>query len=209
MDEEKNRKEGRHKVVDSRGIWCPPTPLTDLFNAWREAKIGDLIELRATEPSIEKDVRDWAAKSGNRLVICSQEKGFVRIVVRITRKGRRILEESAYKKSLSDPDQTKETPKAKLQLVTLGDFPLGLRTLQPGWRWSVDMKPMAGTALCETRHMGFVLSGRMAFEMDDGTKLEVTEGVAFDVFPGHDAWTVGSEPVVFLDLIGAVQAAKG
>jgi len=201
------RKEGRRRVIDSRGIWCPPAPLTDLFKAWREAKIGDLIELRATEPGIERDVREWAAKSGNRLVVCSQDDGFVKLVVRIMRKGKRVLEESAYKKSLDDPDETKETPKARLQLVNLGDFPLGLRTLQPSWRWSADMRPLAGTKLCETRHMGYVVSGRMGFEMDDGTKLEVGPGEAFDVLPGHDAWTVGSEPVVFLDLIGGVERA--
>ncbi len=208
MKPSKAGREGKRRVIDSRGAWCPPTPLTDLFRAWRESKIGDLIELRATEPGVEADVRDWASKSGNRLVLCSQEEGFVRLVVRITRKGKRILEESASKKGFDEPDETKETSKSRLQLVSLGGFDMGLRTLQPGWRWSIDMKSLAGTALCETRHIGYVISGRMGFEMDDGTTLEVSQGEAFDVYPGHDAWTVGREPVVFLDLIGAVGRAN-
>ena len=206
--DERERKGTRRTIIDSRGVWCPPTPLTDLFKAWREARIGDLIELRATEPGVEKDVRDWAAKSGNRLVLCSQEKDYVKVVVRITRKGKRILEESASKKSFSEPDETKETPKAQLRMVRLGGFSMGLRTLEAGWRWSSDIKPLAGTPLCETRHIGYVLSGSMGFRMDDGTELEVNAGDAFDVYPGHDAWTVGPEPVVFLDLIGAVENSR-
>ncbi|MDA4124987.1 MAG: cupin domain-containing protein [Thaumarchaeota archaeon] len=110
---------------------------------------------------------------------------------------------SAAKKSIRDPDEVKETPKGKLQLVSIGGFTLGLRTLQPGWRWSTSMKPIAKTQSCKIRHVGYVISGRMAFSMDDGTKLEVEPGDVFDVHSGHDAWIVGAEPSVFVDLISA------
>ncbi len=43
--------------------------------------------------------------------------------------------------------------------------------------------------------------------MSDGTKLEVGPGDAFDVPEGHDAWTLGAAPVVFIDLIGAAEHA--
>lgn len=193
-----------YKIVDSRGIWCPPTPLTDLFKAWRASSIGDEIELRATEPTIESDVKAWAKKSGNRIVEVSREKDYVKIVVRITRKGKKFEELIAQKKNFNEPDETKDTPKAKLQLVTFGGFTFGLRTLNPGWKWSTSMRPIIKTETCEIRHIGYVISGRMGFEMNDGTKMEVGAGDAFDVRPGHDAWTVGKDPVVFLDLIGAV-----
>ncbi len=191
-------------LVDSRGIWCPPTPLTDLFKAWREANIGDEIELLATEPDIEVDLRAWAKKSGNQILEVEQKKDYVRVVVRVTRKGKRILKLAASKRKFSEPDETKETPKGRLQLVTIGGFTLGLRTLQSGWRWSTSMKSIAKTKTCEIRHMGYVVSGRMAFSMDDGTALEVGPGDVFDVQAGHDAWTVGNDPFVFVDLIGAV-----
>jgi uncharacterized cupin superfamily protein len=71
------------------------------------------------------------------------------------------------------------------------------------------MKPIAKTETCETRHMGYVVSGQMAFAMDDGTKLEVGPGDAFDVHAGHDAWVVGKDSFVFVDLIGAVGGQKG
>ncbi|MDV3277066.1 MAG: sulfurtransferase TusA family protein [Nitrososphaerales archaeon] len=193
-------------LVDSRGIWCPPTPLTDLFKAWRQGNIGDEIELLATEPNTEADVRAWAKKSGNRIIEVEQKKDYVRVVVKVTRKGKSMLKLAASRRSFSEPDETKETPKGRLQLVTIGGFTLGLRSLQPGWKWSTSMKPIAKTETCEIRHMGYVLSGQMAFSMDDGTVLEVGAGDVFDVQAGHDAWTVGKDPFVFVDLIGAVNA---
>jgi TusA-related sulfurtransferase len=192
------------KVVDSRGIWCPPTPLTDLFKAWKEAKLGEVIELRATEPNIETDVRAWARKSGNRILEASQEKGYTKIVVQITKRGKEFAELSTMKTNMMEPDEVKLTPKGKLQLVTLGGFTFGLRTLEPGWKWTTHMQPIMNTETCQIRHIGYVISGRMGFLMDYGATVEVGAGDAFDVKPGHDAWTVGNEPVVFLDLIGAV-----
>ena len=70
------------------------------------------------------------------------------------------------------------------------------------------MKSMAKTETCEVRHVGYVLSGRMGFLMDDGMKLEVGPGDVFDVHPGHETWTIGETPVVFIDLIGAVEREK-
>jgi len=195
-------------IVDSRGIWCPPTPMTDLYRAWRRADLGDLIELRATEPGIESDVRAWAKKSGNKLIEVAQTRGYTKLVVRITKRGKEVAEMSAVKTNLSEPDETKVTPKGKLQLVTMGDFTFGLRTLEPGWKWTTSMKPIAKTDNCEVRHVGYIISGRMGFLMDDGTELEVGPGDAFDVQPGHDAWTVGDTPVVFVDMIGAVDQSK-
>ena len=192
-------------VVDSRGIWCPPTPLTDLFKAWRRANLGDVIELRASEPNIENDVRAWAKKSGNSVVEVSQEKEYTRVVVRILKRGKELAKMTAVKVSLNEPDETKDTPKGRLQLATVGEFTLGLRTLEPGWKWSTFMRPVMKTETCEVRLIGYIVSGRMGFQMTDGTKLEVGPGDAFDVHPGHDAWTVGEAPVVFIDLISAVQ----
>jgi TusA-related sulfurtransferase/mannose-6-phosphate isomerase-like protein (cupin superfamily) len=201
-------KQKRHTIIDSRGVWCPPTPLMALFKEWRRASFGDELEVWATEPTIESDIRAWAKKSGNRVIEVVKEEGYLKVVVRITRRGRMQVEESASKKNFGEPDEWKAFPKGGLQIVTLSGFTFGLRTLQRGWRWSTDMKPLAKTASCMTQHMGFVVSGRMAFAMDDGSQLDVGPGDAFEVHPGHDAWTVGEEPVVFIDLIGAVEYAK-
>jgi len=73
-------------------------------------------------------------------------------------------------------------------------------TFEPGWRWSRDVKPIAGTDSCQTRHLGYAISGRMHVTFDDGTEVEVAAGDAFDLPPGHDAYTVGDEPCVMVDV---------
>ena len=74
-------------VVDSRGTMCPG-PITDLFRAYRNANIGDTIELLATDPAAKSDVQAWTRRSGNELLVIIDEKDHVRIQVRILRKGR-------------------------------------------------------------------------------------------------------------------------
>jgi ketosteroid isomerase-like protein len=70
---------------------------------------------------------------------------------------------------------------------------------EPGWRWSTDVAPIAGTASCRTRHLGYMLSGRMHIAMDDGTELDIEAGSLFDLPAGHDAWVIGDEPCVMID----------
>lgn len=78
-----------------------------------------------------------------------------------------------------------------MDAITLADFTLGRGVLEPGWRWSNDVKPIAGTDSCQTRHTGFCLSGQMAVQLDDGS--EVTVGPATssswspDMTPGPSA----------------------
>ncbi len=74
-------------VVDSKGTMCPG-PITDLFRAYRNSSIGDVIELQATDPAAKSDVQAWARRSGNEVLAMIDEKDYVRIQVRIVRKGR-------------------------------------------------------------------------------------------------------------------------
>ncbi len=115
---------------------------------------------------------------------------------------------AASKKNVGKPDETRKFAKGKLEVVTIGGFTFGRGTLQPGWKWSTSVKPIVKTKSCEVHHIGYIISGRMAIVMDDGTKLQGGPGDAFEVPPGHDAWTVGKTPVIFLDLIGATEYAK-
>ena len=66
-------------------------------------------------------------------------------------------------------------------------------TWEPGWRWSKDVAPVVRTSSCQNRHVGYVISGRLHVQMDDGTELEIRAGDAFEIPPGHDAWVVGDE----------------
>jgi len=74
-------------VVDSRGTMCPG-PITDLFRAYRNANIGDIIELLATDPAAKSDTEAWSRKSGNEIVAVVDEKDHIRIQVRVVKKGK-------------------------------------------------------------------------------------------------------------------------
>jgi len=74
-------------VVDSRGTMCPG-PITDLFKAYRNASIGDVIELWATDPGAKSDTEAWARRSGNEILAVIDEKDYIRIQVRVVKKGR-------------------------------------------------------------------------------------------------------------------------
>ena len=86
-----------------------------------------------------------------------------------------------------------------VDVVTLGDFTLGRETFQPGWKWSNDVRPIAGTGSCMARHTGICVSGRMLVRSDDGTEINIGPGDVFVIEPGHDGWTVGGEPCVMFD----------
>jgi tRNA 2-thiouridine synthesizing protein A len=73
-------------VVDSRGTMCPG-PITDLFRAFRNSNIGDVLELWATDPAAKSDVQAWARRSGNEVVSITDENGYAKIQVRIVKKG--------------------------------------------------------------------------------------------------------------------------
>ncbi len=71
--------------MDCRGSFCPG-PITELFKAYRSAQLGDVIELWATDPAAKADIAAWAQKSGNELQNVSEEQGYVRILVKVTKK---------------------------------------------------------------------------------------------------------------------------
>jgi TusA-related sulfurtransferase len=70
------------RLVDSRGSFCPG-PITDLFKAYRESKMGDLIELWATDPAAKSDVEAWAKRTGNTVLDIVNEPQHIRIIVRV------------------------------------------------------------------------------------------------------------------------------
>jgi mannose-6-phosphate isomerase-like protein (cupin superfamily) len=111
-------------------------------------------------------------------------------------------------KQLSKPDELRTFDKGKLELVTLGGVTFGRATLLPGWKWSTCVKPIAKTKSCEAPHLQYVISGRIAILMDDGSQMEFGAGDLALIPPGHDAWVVGNEPWVAIDITGMGDYAK-
>jgi hypothetical protein len=106
------------------------------------------------------------------------------------------------RKSLDMPDEERSIPNGHVQIWELGDFVIGKVTFEPGWRWSKDIKPIAGTDWCEYHHLGLMIQGRVHFLTPDGLEMEIGEGELYEILPGHDAWTVGDFPVVQYDFAG-------
>ena len=69
----------------------------------------------------------------------------------------------------------------------------------PGFRWSVDMKPVVGTDLCMHAHVGFLARGEIHIEYADGCVVEHKAPQVVAIDPGHDGWVVGKEPVVLIE----------
>ena len=114
----------------------------------------------------------------------------------------------AEQKDFSTPDETRSFEYGKVELLQIGDSEIGRLTLQPGWRWSDHVKPIAGTDLCEAPHFQYHLQGTLRIQMADGTELDATAGDVTALPQGHDAWVVGDEPVVVVDWWGASNYAK-
>jgi hypothetical protein len=111
-------------------------------------------------------------------------------------------------KTFGSPDETREFPHGRAEILNVGGGEVGRLTFQPGWRWSSDVKPIAGTASCEAPHFQYHVSGRLAISMDDGTEFIAGPGDVTALPSGHDAWVVGDEPVVTVDWFGAGNYAK-
>jgi hypothetical protein len=103
-------------------------------------------------------------------------------------------------KSFDSPDEVREFEgKGKADVVNVGGKIIGRGTFEPGWKWSENVKPIAGTDSCEVSHLGYMLQGRMRVYMDDGSEGEAGPGDVVAIHPGHDAEVVGDEACVFLD----------
>lgn len=114
----------------------------------------------------------------------------------------------AQLRAFAEPDETREFERGKAEILAFGDSPIGRLTLQPGWRWSEHVKPIAGTELCEAPHFQYHLSGTLHIQMADGTEFDAVAGDVTSLPEGHDAWVVGDEPVVVVDWWGASNYAK-
>jgi ethanolamine utilization protein EutQ (cupin superfamily) len=103
------------------------------------------------------------------------------------------------KKSLNSPDEAHVYGRIKKENVALHGVEVHRVTFDREARWSIDLKPVAQTASCMLPHVAYVQSGRLHVVMDDGSEDEFGAGDIMLLPPGHDAWTVGDEPCVFIE----------
>jgi hypothetical protein len=93
----------------------------------------------------------------------------------------------------------REVGHVRLEVGKAGEARVKRMVYPPGFRWSVDMKPIVGTDLCMHAHVGFLVSGEIHIEYADGCVVEHRAPQTVAIEPGHDGWVVGREPVVLIE----------
>ena len=106
----------------------------------------------------------------------------------------------ASKRSFNEPDEQRKPDKTVVDVVSLGGMNFHRATFDPGWKWSECIKPVAGTDSCQTRHVGYVVSGQLHVAHDDGSEVDLGSGDAYVIEPGHDAWIVGDDKFVGVEV---------
>ena len=71
-------------VLDARGTLCP-MPIVRLQKAIKGVPIGSLIELIATDPGSDPDVKAWGRETGNEIVEATRTGAEFRFVIRRVR----------------------------------------------------------------------------------------------------------------------------
>ena len=85
-------------------------------------------------------------------------------------------------KNFDSPDETRPFEgNGQAEVVFVAGRSIGKGTFQPGWRWSDNVKPIAGTDDCKVSHLGYVVSGRMKVFMTDGSEGEIGPGDVFAI----------------------------
>jgi len=111
-------------------------------------------------------------------------------------------------RSFDEADEVRKFDHGQAEILNIGGGEIGRLVLQPGWRWSNDVKPIAKTESGEAPHFQYHVSGQIAILMDDGEEFIAGPGDVTSLPRGHDAWVVGDEPVVLVDWYGASSYAK-
>lgn len=98
-------------------------------------------------------------------------------------------------------DAAKEEPHGLIKKATveLNGVSVTRVTFGVGAKWSNDLKGYVGTQSCELPHVAIVLRGTLHVVMDDGSAEDFSKNDVMLLPPGHDAWTVGNEPCVFVE----------
>ena len=64
------------------------------------------------------------------------------------------------------------------------------------------------TESCQVSLVGYAVSGRITVRLNDGTEQTIIPGQSYTIPPGHDAWNIGKENFVGLEVLSADVFAK-
>lgn len=70
--------------LDCTGLSCP-LPVIKTAQAMKSMAVGQVLELLATDPGVEPDMKAWAGRTGNELVSIEQRDGVFHVLLRRAR----------------------------------------------------------------------------------------------------------------------------
>lgn len=104
--------------------------------------------------------------------------------------------------SFAKPDSVDTFPKARFEKLNVGGHNICRAFLEPGWKWSEHMQPIAKCNSCQNVHMCYLVAGRFRIKLDSGEEMIFMPGSVFALPAGHDAEVLGVERVEILDFAG-------
>lgn len=111
-------------------------------------------------------------------------------------------------KSHDSTTEVRTPSKTRVEVVHLEGFTIGRFIFQPGWRWSECIKPVVNTDSCQVSHVGHAVAGSLGVRMQDGTEQTIKAGESYTIPPGHEAWVVGDEQFIGIEIMSADVFAK-
>ena len=72
-------------------------------------------------------------------------------------------------KRLDQPDEVRPYPLGQTEIFAARRLRGRAMIMEPGWRWTHDVQPIAGTERCKYHHLGYCISGALHVELEDGT----------------------------------------
>lgn len=116
--------------------------------------------------------------------------------------------ENVEVKTFNSPEEVRNFPMGRLEIIKVGGATIGRAVFDPGWRWKTSLQPLVHTESCEAPHFQYHVAGKLHIVMDDGSEFDCGPGDVSFLPKGHDAWVVGDEPAVVVDFQGMTDYAK-
>jgi tRNA 2-thiouridine synthesizing protein A len=69
------------QVLDCTGLACP-LPVIKTSQAIKKIELGQVLELLATDPGVEPDMKAWSRRTGNDLISIGAQGGVFHVLIR-------------------------------------------------------------------------------------------------------------------------------
>jgi tRNA 2-thiouridine synthesizing protein A len=73
--------EAADQVLDCKGLQCP-LPVIKTAQAIKTIEPGQVLELLATDPGVEPDMKAWASRTGNELLGIERQADAFHVLIR-------------------------------------------------------------------------------------------------------------------------------